>query len=460
MSNVVNFVCHGCEAMLSVPIEMAGISGPCPFCGAHVNSPQAVMECTIPGDPGISDYGESKARPQSPAEEPGLSRFWLQPHLVTPAPPRARPGRRRPGMVIAASLVVFAGGVAGAWKLWEPPKPESATEKEPENVPARMQPVIPRPEVLASAHDIPSARDLPAPSDGIPDVLPPASTAVARNLSTTASATAPVPAATSTEPGVKSVPPETQNTTTQPAAKMSAAEKKIRKVIHAEGQLEKPGNALIRFFAATTWQERLRYSLCPEKVRPLMEQHYKTYAEGPIIPEDIELTRIEATEEDPNRKYYAFVVFLPDVEHGIPVSVEDTKNGCLVEWCSFIEAKDQMLSKFFKGGFRKEPGTFRVLVRRSHYFGDDVPAQEVKECLEVVGPDTAGPYHLWLDKSSVPYTKFFVKGERTRWDISSMMVLTCQWEKTSKGVEYVRLRDVVADSWHPAMLPAQGVAAK
>ena len=27
-----------------------------------------------------------------------------------------------------------------------------------------------------------------------------------------------------------------------------------------------------------------------------------------------------------------------------------------------------------------------------------------------------------------------------------MMVLTCQWEKTGKGVEYVRLRDVVADT--------------
>ena len=54
---------------------------------------------------------------------------------------------------------------------------------------------------------------------------------------------------------------------------------------------------------------------------------------------------------------YAFVVFLPDVENGIPVSVEDTKEGFLVEWCSFVECKDQMLSKFFSS-WRKEPGTY------------------------------------------------------------------------------------------------------
>jgi hypothetical protein len=39
-----------------------------------------------------------------------------------------------------------------------------------------------------------------------------------------------------------------------------------------------------------------------------------------------------------------------------------------------------------------------------------------------------------------------------------MMVITCQWEKTDKGVQFVRLRDVVADSWHPEMLPAPAQA--
>lgn len=240
---------------------------------------------------------------------------------------------------------------------------------------------------------------------------------------------------------------------------MSPAEKEIRKVVPAEGRLEKAGNAMIRFFAAPTWQERLKFTLAASKVKPLMEQHYRKHPDGPVIPEDVKLTRIEPTEGDPNRKYYAFVVFLPNHENAIPVSIEDTKDGFLVDWCSFAEAKDQTLAKFYKE-YRKEPGTFRVLVRRSHYFGDDIPERDTKECLEVIAPDTTGPFPLWLDKSSVNYTKYFAKGERARWDISSMMVLTLQWEKTSKGAQYVRLRDVIADSWHPALLPAPSAEKK
>ena len=38
------------------------------------------------------------------------------------------------------------------------------------------------------------------------------------------------------------------------------------------------------------------------------------------------------------------------------------------------------------------------------------------------------------------------------WDTVAMMVVTLQWEKSADGVEYLRLREVAADSWHPEML--------
>ena len=62
---------------------------------------------------------------------------------------------------------------------------------------------------------------------------------------------------------------------------------------------------------------------------------------------------------------------------------------------------------------------------------------------------------MWTDKDSVTYAKYFATGERADWRVSSMMVLTLQWEKDAGGAEYVRLREVVADTWHPAKLPAK-----
>ena len=166
----------------------------------------------------------------------------------------------------------------------------------------------------------------------------------------------------------------------------------------------------------------------------------------------MELTRMEPMEDDPKRHYYAFIIFMPGKEEGVPVSVEETKAGCLVEWSTFIEGKDGLLNKFYKA-YQKGPQTFRVLVRRGHYFVDDVPNQDRRSVFDLSPPDGTGPYKLWIDKDSVAYSKHFATGDRTRWEISSMMVVTLEWEKTETGATFVRLRDIVADTWHPGMLP-------
>ena len=185
-----------------------------------------------------------------------------------------------------------------------------------------------------------------------------------------------------------------------------------------------------------------------------MEAYYKEHKDGPIILEDMELTRIEPVEEDPSRNYYAYIVFFPGQDAGVPMSVEETKTGCLVEWCSFVEGKDQLLEKFFSR-YRKEPGTFRALIRRGHYFEKDVPGQDRKVVFDLRSPSDTGPWKIWTDNDSVTYAKYFATGERADWRVSSMMVLTLQWEKDAGGAEYVRLREVVADTWHPAKLPAK-----
>lgn len=440
MNDFVSFTCGACQATLSIPAELAGISGPCPFCGTNVTSPKPeTADITVP----VPSAAAARESPPEPEARP-----WYQAQLMSnDETVVVRP--RRTGWMVAAGIVIFVGGVAGVWKLWEPDQNTRARDESVKNNRTVLTPSVEsprsRPEVLATA----KADILPPPGDNIPEtILTPAPVAIARNVSTVASgvpAVAPVLAA-QPKPQLPAPPPP------EPSGPMSKEEKEIRSIVPASGHLESPGTALIRFFAAKTWQERLRYSLEPGKVGKMMDAYYKEHADGPIVPEDIELTRMEPVEDDFKRHYFAFLVYMPGKEEGIPISVEETKAGCLVEWRSFIEGKDELLAKFCHG-WRKEAETFRVLIRRGHYFESDVPTQDRREVFDINSPDGAGPYKMWADKNSAVYSKYFAAGERTKWDISSMMVLTLQWEKTDKGEEFIRLQDVVADSWHPAMLP-------
>ena len=442
---LISFSCHHCTAVLSIPEEQSGISGPCPYCGTVVNSPQPA--------PAIKTVPHVRpAEPPTAREEP---RVWRQARMMTEEETVLPMRPRYLGLKVAAGVVLFAGGVAGLWQFWDNDKPAQVRKKPETLTPATQPPVPPRPRALASATDPqPGEGTIPPPSEDMPRGTPvPAPGAVARNVST-----APAPAVQGgtlfpdNTAGVQAKPVPAEPKATQ-LASMSVEEKEIRRVVPIGGPLAAPGTAIIRFFAAKTWQERLKYTLAPEKVKPLMEAYYKVNKDGPIVPEDIELTRMEAVEADSTRHYFAFMVYFPERAEGIPLSVEETQTGCLIEWSSFAEARDMVLEKFY-AGWRKEPGTFRVLVRRGHYFEDDVPGQDGKVVFDINPSDRTGPYKLWLDKDSAIWTGHFANGDKLAWNTVAMMVLTLQWEKTDKGVEYVRLREVTAETWHPALLAA------
>lgn len=431
---LVSFTCHQCTAVLSIPEEQSGISGPCPYCGEVVTSPvrQAGVQ-SLP--PPVREPVPVRSVRQKPEVGVNLARMARNGEkIVRPVRPLFV------GLKVAAGLAVLGGGVLGTVNLWKPDArvPEKKTSPE---IPLVRNVPGPRPAVLVSAME-----NLPPPSDHIPaPVAAPA--AVARNVSTAPAPTVSV-VVPPEEPGL--FPVHTPEPKVTRIASMSVEEKEIRRVVPTGGPLAAPGSAIIRFFAAPNWQERLKYCLAPQKVKPLMESYYKVHQDGPIVPEDIEITRMMPVEGDPGRHYFAFMVYFPGRAEGVPLSVEETKTGCVIEWCSFVEGKDQVLAKFFSE-WRKEPGTFRVTIRRGHYFETDVPAQERKVVFDVTPPDRSQTFKLWVDKDSEVWRKD-LDGEKFGWNIIAMMVLTLQWEKTADGVKYVRLVKVAGDSWHPELV--------
>ncbi len=448
---LVSFSCYHCAAVLSIPEEQSGISGPCPYCGTIVTSP-AQDAVPVEAREEFAPDTTAVANPAvAAAEKPLRDRF---PSLLMSVEQTVlRPRPRHVALKVAAGLALFAGGVAGVWKIWESDRPMAIAPSPEEPAPL---PVVPRPRPAALAvagEPAPDENDAESGSENEVPPIPPLSVpgVVIRDVSANMIAS---PAVTASTRGAALSFPDTPVVraaspgVTVPAAPMSEEEKEIRRIVSTSGPLAAPGNALVRFLAAKNWQERLQYTLAPQKVKPLMEAYYKSHPDGPVVPEDVELTRMEPVEDDPGRHYFAFMVYFAGRAEGVPLSIEETTDGCRIEWTSFVEGKDMLLENFYSS-WRREPGTFRVLIRRGHYFETDIPNREGKIYFDINPPDRTGPYPLWLDKDSAVWKQDFAGGDKLPWNQLAMMVLKLQWVRTPKGVEYVRLVEVAADSWHP-----------
>ena len=500
----ISFNCPSCQTTLSVPVEMAGVTGPCPYCGVEVRSPEvpppagAVPVAEIPVAGPCVWTASAMAPPSAGVSE-------LQPPDSVPLMAAATEARSGRGAIVAAVVVAgFAAGGLFGWQEWQKRKaapgsgkvapaplaglsePEAPAPRPAAEIPAAGSPdksgkaptaaeqraastvaavpVVPAGMAVEKPGGFPEGPGAdPAIAGGPvaepePDTMPTPAVAAtptaAESAVAPAEAVPPPPDANGADPTDKSLWPDGVPPETKMAAPDAAVAARIADVIPKAGYLAKPAAALAAFLAAPNWQERLKHTLSPDKMRPLMETYYKAAKDGPIVPEAVEFTRAVPTEADPKRKYYAFVVFASGVEGAIPVSVEDTPKGCLVEWRSFVEGHDRLLEKFY-GGYRAEPDEFRVLLRRTHYFEKDVPAQDQKLVFEIQPPTTNCAFYAWLDKSSNAYGKYFASGERAGWDATSLVVVRLQWVREEGGVEWVRIADIVAEDWHPDSLPAK-----
>src|SRR5690606_3405584 len=116
------------------------------------------------------------------------------------------------------------------------------------------------------------------------------------------------------------------------------------------------------------------------KVGPRMEKYHRDNPDRPAEVESIGHVTAHPV-PDSNFRFHVFqVVQKPDLLPG-PVRVEQTKDGYRVDWPAYIEARDRELEKFCEE-WREGAGTFRVLLERGHYFGDDVPDQNSKVCFK------------------------------------------------------------------------------
>ncbi len=372
-------------------------------------------------------------------------REWLQAKLNARVPSKSRAKVRKLNAALwaAAGFAFFAGGVATLWQLWSPSSDGAnarkvQSDKDLASLSLRNVPHAPAPAMKQPTTEM--VPDIAPASDSKPTVMAPPNV-VALNVSTAPGLLRPLAVNSSVPPAAGPAEPDTE------------VMRALRKVVPTGGPLTRPGEAIVKFLAAATWQERLKYTLGAEKIRPLMESYYRSGKDGAVIPQEVELLGLEPTEDNPKFHCYSYILHLPGRPVGIPLSVEDTTEGPRVEWRTFVECKDNLLAAFYEK-YVPVPRTFRVLIRRCHYFKEDVPDQKFRQCFEIMPPDATETFNGWVVLGSDVCKKHFGKGERSGWEVTSMMTLTLEWQKADNGAAWVEVRNVEAGSWHPELLPA------
>lgn len=302
-----------------------------------------------------------------------------------------------------------------------PPAPEKK-ETPPPDKPAVEPPtvVMPKPSIAPEVAtppetltnvSLPPAPPAVAPIEPTPIKLPDVSTELPLVVAKVEIETPPLPppAPVITDSSPPSVAPPV--TTPSPAD--------FSEVATAKSALE----ALKAFLAASSISERLRWCQKPDVVRPLMEKHYTSHADGPV-----KVGRIDLIDRYPSKDgvppYSMFEVSGGSLKKAVLALVEEKpKNEFRVDWENFVEFKDGLLWEFMtKPGSRAQK--FRMIIRRTHYFDKDVPDVANKDGFEISQPSSDMVGHVFIERSS-PIARQLA--QRLGWDGKIPVTLELVW---------------------------------
>ncbi len=484
--------------MLSIPVALEGITGPCPYCQATMTAPPLVQSQEY------ADYyyahQASTAQPAPEINDPAPSQWdspvaWTTPAPTTapmveqnfpvpaaaswgaefasqppaphagaplvpfiPAPaeayehPRQPSSQRSPLLIVGLTIGVLglAGGGMAYWKLKHAAPAVAAPYQEASHVSLTTEEAA---ELMAQTSAQPSA-PLSAPVAPLDTAEPSAPPSPPEEPVTPASAlpahvgiphALPMPPA----PVPRIIRDEEPSTTVTPAALAtpSAADRTDDPLapspeLAQPSLLNEPRAALKAFLSAPNWQARAKLTQHGENLLQEMRDYYANHADGPIKAASIDYLTSTTTPNGKSR-FHLFNVDCGN-DHAFPVSVESMAGGFKVDWRSFVEFKDLQLPKFFEK-YTTQPATFHVVLHRTHYFGTDVPNPERKICLTVEPPVPNYPNTVWVDDNSTDLISKL--GDRAQFGSTSYPVVSLRWVKEKNGSAYVTLYEIVADNW-------------
>lgn len=212
--------------------------------------------------------------------------------------------------------------------------------------------------------------------------------------------------------------------------------------------------ALKKFLASKSLEERLKYTLGADMVKPHMERYYTHAPDGPILVDRIQFVRMDPNPELGSGKHCILSLENKTWEFSVPVMLEEHEDGFKVDWVAFVEFKDRMLEKFFQT-YMTGKACFHVGIIRHHYFEDGVPNLDHKDAFRV-SPAPPNPFQasVFLDKDSQ-----LAQELRTRmpWETHVWAVVELEWKKLGSQ-QWVELSAVPQMHWYSLPMTSKPIS--
>lgn len=350
MNEVLRFDCVACSAQLTLPAALAGISGPCPRCGALITAP--LLAIPLPAHQALGEI-----HPPPPSVEKDI-----------PANVGNKPG------LAASTDVTLPANI-------DPPTPVSTAQPSPK--PARISTDSHTPDNAADVHfaSFPSAPPRPSRHGLILFLMCLATAAgaftagfflgrgqshntltlhpVAPRIepkNSPESELAPPIAAETLVP--KTLPPVDLALPAPLGLPLEQSSPSVAEVEPADALAATPEEATLRaFLSSPDWASRNVYVMEPERVREAMAEHAANYGDGPIAFKSITLLQ-------QSEKSRVFLVRTPNNPDGFPVVLTQSEtSGWLVDWEGFSEFNSDVFRQYVEQD-STAARSFRLLVNK------------------------------------------------------------------------------------------------
>lgn len=209
---------------------------------------------------------------------------------------------------------------------------------------------------------------------------------------------------------------------------------------------KKAAQDLQAFFAAKNLEERIALTLGGESMKSQMQRYYeKTKKDpGPIPVDEIRLLRFDPKPQTGGGPHCVFTVASKQWEYPIPVMLQEEGGKFKVDWLTFVEFRDDLLREYLSE-FIDVPAKFHVGISRSHYFEDDVPDLDGKDCFKIEPPLPTYVGYVFTPKGT-PLAADLAK--RITWEaLTAFVVVELRW-KQQGGMKWVELTAVPQLNWY------------
>lgn len=431
MPDLIQFDCPSCAATLRVPLEMAGLRGPCPICHRDIIAPNPYT--------GIgAHFPPHHPAPQIEPEP--------EPPAPLPPPPAPEPPQEPAPVAIEPPPQVAAPA---------PPKTNHPfADKLIESPPVTDETPIPsyHSEEPASRVPLPPARGK-SRAGLIVGIISGILLALAAGFfignhfrpdPTKDPLIVPRPVKKASEPEPPAVPPPAVDPATKPPEKPTGQVSDPEPPLQNKTSLENAQTTLRAFLEAPDWAARSTYVLSPETIRPKMEAYAANNNDGPTPYKSFTVEHSQV-DSDSGTTLLIFKVDSPATPGGIPVAILETPKGWLVDWESFVEFRDDLFKEFAEGP-SDHVGEFHVIVTAPDPTSAAQHENDTFSSFVVAPPLPSRQKTAFVKKSNPAYEQL---REATANGRIFAPVLKITKATTKDGRSYLEILSIQATDWRP-----------